>query len=279
MANALFLHPYFSDLATISASTTSGSLAASNMQTSEPTQAWTSTAGSGSYIDLDFGAPGAPGSIAATALALIGLSLANGNTISVFASNTSNSHARAGSGATFVSAQSPYPGGKSTEPDWPFHVGFAKWSNSTAYRYWSIVFPTVTGSSVSVGRLMLGAHLQPTYNLHQEIGRDMSSADERSRTVYNKAMLGRRGNVARLWTVTYASVIEADAERGFYRLGRLRGNGADFLFCLDPDDTTYFPQRTMQCTLESLSMPNVPKFDPATGKQLYAVRTQMLEVV
>lgn len=274
MANALFLSPYWSDLATISASTTSGELAATNMQTSEPTQRWTSTAGSGSYIDLDFGASGA---IAATALGLINLSIANGNTWSVFASNTSNAHARAGSGATFVSAASPYPGGKTTEAGWPYHIGFAKWANSTAYRYWSVTFPTVTGFSVSVGRLMLGEYLQPTINLDQEIGRDMVSADNRDRTAYNKAMLARRGNAARLWAVTYSHVEKAEAERGFYRLGRLRGNGGDFLFCLDPDETTNFPEYTMQCTFESLSMPSVPWFDGS--EQMYGVRTQMLEVV
>lgn len=272
MANALFLSPYWSDLATISASTTSGSLAASNMQTAEPTQVWTSTAGSGSYIDLDFGASGA---IAATAVALINLSIASANTIAVFASNTSNAAARAG--AAISSAASPYPGGKTTEAGWPYHIGFAKWSNSTAYRYWSVTFPTVTGSSVSVGRLMLGAYLQPTINLDQDIGRDYVSADMRERTSYNKAMLARRGNAARLWTILYSHVDEAEAERGFARLARLRGNGGDFLFCLDPDETTYFPEYTGQFTFESLSMPNVPFFN-GSG-QMYGVRTQMLEVV
>lgn len=275
MGKALWLDPYLSDLATISASTTSGTLAASNMQTAEPTQMWTSTAGSGSYIDLDFGASGA---IAATALALINLSIASANTISVFASNTSNAHARAGSGATFVSAQSPYPGGKSTQPGWPFHIGFAKWANTTAYRYWSVTFPTVTGSSVSVGRLMLGAYLQPTINLDQAVGREFVSADMRERTAYNKAMLARRGNVARLWTVIYNSLDRAEAERGFARLARLRGNGGDFLFCLDPDETTYFPEFTGQFTIEQLQMPHAPILN-SSGQQAYAVRSQMLEVV
>lgn len=274
MANALFLSPYWSDLATISASTTSGSLAATNMQAAEPTQLWTSTAGSGSYIDLDFGASGA---IAATALALINLSLANGNTWSIFASNTSNAHARAGSGATFASAASPYPGAKSTESGWPYHIGFATWSNTTAYRYWSVTFPTVTGSSVSVGRLMLGVALQPTINLDQDIGRDYVSADDRERTSYNKAMLARRGHAARLWTILYSHVDEAEAERGFARLARLRGNGGDFFFTLDPAETTYFPEYSGQFTFEQLSMPSVPFFN-GSG-QMYGVRTQMLEVV
>lgn len=244
------------------------------MQTAEPTQVWTSTAGSGSYIDLDFGASGA---IAATALALINLSIASANTWSIFASNTSNANARSGGGATFVSAQSPYPGGKTTEAAWPYHIGFASFANSTAYRYWSVTFPTVTGSSVSVGRLMLGAYLQPTLNLDQDIGRDFVSADMRDRTAYNKAMLARRGNVARLLNVLYSHVDKAEAERGFARLARLRGNGGDFLFCLDPAETTYFPEYAGQFTFEALSMPNVPFFN-GSG-QMYAVRTQMLEVV
>ncbi len=275
MANALWLSPYFSDLATISASTEAGTLEAENMQTAEPTQMWTSTAGSGSYIDLDFGASGA---IAATVLALINLSLANGNTWSIFASNTSNAHARSGAGATFVSAQSPYPGGKTTEAAWPYHVGFAKWTNTTAYRYWSVVFPTVTGSSVSVGRLMLGVALQPTVNLDMGVGREFVSADMRERTAYNKAMIARRGNAARLWTVIYNYVERTEAERGFARLARLRGNGGDVLLCLDPDETTYFPEYTGQFTIEQLVLPNAPAVHPTTG-QVYAVRAQLLEVV
>lgn len=273
MANALWLSPYFSDLATISASTEAGTLEAENMQTAEPTQMWTSTAGSGSYIDLDFGMGFAP-----TALALINLSLAQGNTVSVFASEVSNADARAGSGATLVSAQSPYPGAKSTEAGWPFHIGFFKWVNTTPYRYWSVTFPTVTGSSVSVGRLMLGQYLQPTINLDQSVGRDYVSADMRERTAYNKAMLARRGNVARLWTVIYNSLDRAEAERGFARLSRLRGNGGDFLFCLDPAETTYFPEFTGQFTFEQLQMPHAPILNSA-GQQAYAVRSQMLEVV
>jgi len=275
MANALWLSPYFSDLATISASTEAGTLEAENMQTAEPTQMWTSTAGSGSYIDLDFGASGA---IAATALALINLSIASANTWSIFASNTSNAHARAGSGATFVLAQSPYPGGKTTEAAWPYHIGFAKWTNTTAYRYWSVVFPTVTGSSVSVGRLMLGVALQPTVNLDMGVGREFVSADSRNRTAYNKAMLARRGNTARLWTVIYNYVERTDAERGFARLARLRGNGGDVLLCLDPAETTYFPEYTGQFTIEQLVLPNAPAVHPTTG-QVYAVRAQLLEVV
>lgn len=274
MGNALWLHPYFSDLATISASTTSGSLAASNMQTAEPTQKWTSTAGSGSYIDLDFGASGA---IAATAVALIGVNLGSSDTMSVFASNTSNASARAGAA---LAGTSPWgSSGKSTESGWPYHIAFQKWSNSTSYRYWSITFPSVAGSSVSVGRLMLGAHLQTTLNFDVDgIGIEHVSADMRDRTDYNKAMLARRGNVARRLGIQYTHTSKAEALRGFLRLSRLRGNGGDLLFTVDPDETTYFPEYTGQFTMEQLMMPSVPAFD-ASGVQYWSVRTSLLEVV
>lgn len=272
MANALWLSPYWSDLATASASTTSGALVAANVQTAEPTQKWTSTAGSGSYLDLDFGASGA---IAATAIALINISLASADTMSVFASNTSNAAARAGAA---LAGTSPWgSSGKSTEAAWPHHIGFQKWSNSTAYRYWSVTFPSVTASAVSVGRLMLGAHLTPTQNLDQDCGFDFVSADSTDRTGYNKAMLARRGNVARRFNVTYSQVVRGEAERGFQRLARLRGNGGDFFFSLDPDEATYFPEYSMQCTIEQLSMPAVPFFTAAG--QMWAVRSTLLEVV
>lgn len=269
MANALFLSPHLSDAGTVSASTTSGSLAASNVLTAEPTQVWRSTDSDGAYLDFDLGT-----AAAINAVALIGVNLGGSDTMSVFASNTNNATARAG---VALSTGNAYIGSKSTETAWPYHIAFRKFSNASTFRYWSITFPSVAGSNVEVGRAMLGTCLQPTLNMDQDIGRDFVSADNRERTAYNKAMLARRGNTARLWTVLYSHVDEAEAERGFAKLARLRGNGGDFFFTLDPDETTYFPEYSGQFTFEQLSMPSVPFFN-GSG-QMYGVRTQMLEVV
>jgi hypothetical protein len=270
MANALWLSPYWSDLATISASTTSGSLAASNMQGYEPTQVWRSTAGSGSYIDLDFGASGA---IAPTAVALIGTNLGASDTMSIFGSNTSNAAARAGAATSTGNAYVA----KSTESGWPYHIAFRKFTNASSLRYWSITFPSVAGSSIDVGRLMFGAHLTPTINLDQDFVIEHVSADMRERTDYNKAMLARRGNVARRFALQYSHADVAETQRGFARLSRLRGNGGDFFFSLDPDDATYFPEYSGQFTLEQLSMPSRPYFN-GSG-QMWAMRASLLEVV
>lgn len=269
MANALWLSPHLSDAGTVSASTTSGSLAASNVLQYEPTQVWRSTAGSGSYLDFDLGT-----AAVINAVALIGVNLGGSDTMSIFASNTNNATARAG---VALSTGNAYIGSKSTESSWPFHIVFRKFSNASSFRYWSITFPSVAGSNVEVGRAMLGAYLQPTINLDQDIGRERVSADMRERTDYNKAMLARRGNSARLWTATYSHVDKAEAERGFDRLSRLRGNGGDFFFSIDPEETTYFPEYSGQFTMEALSMPSVPYFN-GSG-QMYGFRAQMLEVV
>lgn len=272
MSNALWLDPYLSDLATVSASTTSGSFSASNVQNYEPTKVWRSTAGSASYLDFDFGSGV---TVACTAIALIGVNLGASDTMSIFASNTSNASARAGAA---ISTGNAYVGSKSTESAWPYHIAFRTWSNSTAYRYWSVTFPSVAGSNVEVGRAMLGVYLQPTLNLDVDgIGIEHVSADVRDRTDYNKAMLSRRGNVARRFNVQYSHADRAELLRGFLRLSRLRGNGGDLLFSLDPAETTYFPEYTMQCTIEQLSTPAVPYFN-GSG-QMWALRSTLLEVV
>lgn len=271
MANALWLSPYWSDLATISASTTAGTLVASNMQNYEPKRVWRSAGGSGSYIDLDFGAGGA---IAPTAVALIGTNLGASDTMSIFGSNTSNAAARAGAATSTGNAYIV----KSTESGWPYHIAFRKFTNASSLRYWSITFPSVAGSSIDVGRLMLGAHFTPTINLPPDgFAVEYVSADMTERTDYNKAMIARRGNAARRFLLQYNYVNHAEAQRGFGRLGRLRGNGGDFFFSLDPDDTTYFPEYSGQFTIEQLSMPSVPFFD-GSG-QMWAMRASLLEVV
>ncbi len=269
MSNALWLSPHLSDAGTVAASSTAGTLSASNVLTAEPTQVWRSTSGSGSYLDFDFGS-----AAVINAVALIGVNLGGSDTMSVFASNTSNAAARGGAA---LSTGNAYIGSKSTEASWPFHIVFRKFSNASPFRYWSVTFPSVAGSSVEVGRAMLGAHLQPTLNLDQDFGMEFVSADMRDRTDYNKAMLARRGNAARRFSVLYSHVDQAELLRGFNRIGRLRGNGGDLFFSLDPDDTTYFPEYSMQCTIEGLSMPSVPYFN-GSG-QMYGVRAQLLEVV
>ncbi|MFO1158420.1 MAG: hypothetical protein U1E60_06250, partial [Reyranellaceae bacterium] len=91
MGNALFLHPYFSDLAVVSASSAASGLPASNVQTADPSQKWRSTSGSGSSLDFDLGTSGA---LAATALALIGVNLSATATWFIGASNSSIASAR-----------------------------------------------------------------------------------------------------------------------------------------------------------------------------------------
>ena len=55
MANALFLHPYHSDLVTVSASSYVADLPPANVQTSDLSAKWRSLAGSGTSLDFDFG--------------------------------------------------------------------------------------------------------------------------------------------------------------------------------------------------------------------------------
>lgn len=274
MGNALWLDPYMSDLATLTGATAaSASLGLTNLQGYEPTQKYRSTSLSSQFVQADFTTPGA---VACNAVAFISTNLTNGATIRVRASNTDPVSAA----AFDQSGIDVYPGSKSTQPGWPHHIAFAKWTNSTAYLKWRIDFTDGSNPDgyLEHGRMMLGAYLQPAVGLDMGVGRDFASADMRDRMAYNKAMLARRGNVARLWTVVYNYLERTEAERGFARLSRLRGNGGDLFFTLDPDETTYFPEYSGQFTIEQLQMPNAPFVHPTTG-QGYAVRAQLLEVV
>ena len=136
MGNALFLHPYFSDLATVSASSAASGLPASNVQTADPSQKWRSTSGSGSSLDFDFGS----GGFAATAAALIGTNLSATATWFIGASNSSIANARAGGGMIAANNTSPWVGAKTTKPGWAQHIALARWANAVPYRYWSVVF-------------------------------------------------------------------------------------------------------------------------------------------
>ena len=276
MANALFLHPYYSDLGTITASTTASGLATSYLQTADPSRKWRSTSITTQWIGIDLGS-----ALAATSLALIGGNLTSAATWKIGASNTNVATARSAPSLTAVTAgTSAWIGSKTSNPAWAQHINFAKWANSTGYRYWAID-PTDAGNAdgyFEFGRLMLGVYWQPTLNVDQNVAISWMSADPQERTPYNKLMVDRRGNVARQFDLQFSSVDQDECEDGASELARLRGNGGDFLFCLDPEHTTRFPQWSAQCVFGSgVRKDGVPIF--LNSKQCWAYRATLLELV
>lgn len=274
MSNALFLHPYLSDLATVTASSTASGLTPANVQTADPSLKWQSTSGSGSSLDFDFGA----GGFAATALALISVNLSAAATWFIGASNASIANARTGGGMIAANNTSPWVGGKTAKPDWAHHICLARWANATPFRFWSVVFTDASLTFIEVGRAMVGIPWQPSTNLDQNVGRGWLSADPQERTPHNKLMVDRRGPTARQFDLMCSSADQDEVEDGAGELARLRGNGGDFLFCLDPDHTTRFAQWSMQCVFASgVRTDGVPFFK--NGKQCWAFRASLLELV
>lgn len=245
MANALFVSPYYSDLATVTigGGVTSG-FPATNLQTMRPTTVCR-TAGVGSQtINIDFGSS----PLAANGVALLSPtsgagSLGSGTTWTIGASNSSAGAAVSSPSLVAVSGgTSIWIGSKPTRPGLPFATAFATWTNSTAYRYWAITILDGAGSGYyDLSRLMLGTIFQPGLNIDFNVGIAFDSSDLISRSAYNQSISDRRGYVARRFDLTFSSVSESEM-RSVASLAGQVGAGGDFFFAVDPADTSNFPE-------------------------------------
>lgn len=284
MANALWLSPYYSDLATITVGGgTAAGFPASNMQLLRTVKVCR-TAGVGSQtINIDLGASGA---IAATAAALLTPrtgtgSLGSGTTWAIGASNTSL--VAAASSPSLVGAAagtSIWIGSKPTSP-WIKNVaGFATWANAVAYRYWAITILDGAGASYyELIRIMLGAAFQPTVTVDQTIGVGFFSTDGVQRTSHNQLLTEPRGPVGRHWNITYEAIDQAQARTGAMQLARQCGHARDLFFALDPADTAGFHDYSMQAVFAPLPQcDGAPMFDD-NGKQCWAYRCGLDEVL
>ena len=280
MANALFLSPYYSDLATVTigGGVTSG-FPATNMQVMRPTTVCR-TAGVGSQtINIDFGASGA---IAATAFALWSPfsgtgSLGSGTTWAIGASNTSLAAAVTSPSLAAVSGgTSIWIGSKPTTPGLPFPCAFATWSNSTAYRYWAITIIDGSGASYyDICRIMLGVALQPGLNVDGNIGITYDSSDLIARSAYNQSISDRRGYVARRLDLTFSSVSESEM-RLCAALVRQAGAGGDFFFAVDPADTSNFSEWSGQFYFSQMpALGGVPLF--ISGRPAWQLKAALSE--
>lgn len=284
MANALWLSPYYSDLATI---TIGGGVAsgfpASNMQLLRTVKVCR-TAGVGSQtINIDLGASGA---IAATACALLTPrsgtgSLGSGATWIIGASNSSLAAAVSSPSLLAVNGASIWIGSKPTSPWIRTAAGFATWANVTAYRYWAVTVLDGAGASYyELIRIMLGAAFQPSVTVDQTIGVGFFSTDGVQRTPHNQLLTERRGPVGRHWNITYQAIDQAQARTGAMQLARQCGAGGDLFFALDPADTAGFADYSMQAVFAPLPQcDGAPLFDDSAGKQCWAYRCGLDEVL
>jgi hypothetical protein len=276
MANALFLSPYYSDLATVAYG--GGSVAgfpATNMQTTNPNKVARSTGSPPQSITLDFGSGG---SIAATACAIVGSNFSSSATWAIGASNTSTANAIASPSLTAVTAgTSVWIGSKPTTPGLPFTTAFATWANTTAYRYWAITVTDSGPSYFDIGRLMFGTIWQPALNIDQNISIGYESADLVGRSAWNQYISERRGSVARRLGLTFSTASESEA-RSFAGVVRQVGAGGDFFFAIDPADTSNFSEWAGQFYFAGMpTMSGVPLF--IGGRPAWAVQATISEVL
>lgn len=282
MANALWVSPYYSDLATVTiGGGTASGFPASNMQLLRTVKVCR-TAGVGSQtINIDLGANGA---IAATAFALLAPrtgtgSLGSATTWTIGASNTSLAAAVSSPSLVAANNTSIWIGSKPTSPWIKYAAGFATWANVTAYRYWAVTILDSGGASYyELVRIMLGAAFQPSVNVDQSIGVGFFSADAVQRTTQNQLLTERRGPVGRHWNITYQAIDQAQARTGAMQLARQCGLGGDLFFVLDPADTAGFADYSMQAVFAPLPQcDGAPMFDD-NGKQCWAFRCGLDEV-
>lgn len=274
MANALFLSPYYSDAAAVTfAGGAASGFPATNMQVTNPAKVGRTGAGFPQSIQCDFGS-----GVAATACAVIGSNLSSGATWKIGASNTNMATALASPAFTAVTAgTSIWIGTKPTTPGLPFTTAFATWANSTAYRYWAITISDSGPSYMDVGRFMLGTVWQPALNIDQNISIGFESADLAGRSATNQFVSERRGSVARRLGLTFSTASESEA-RSFAGVVRQVGAGGDFMFAIDPADTSNFSEWGGQFYFASMpTMSGVPLF--IGGKNAWAVQATISEVL
>lgn len=244
MANMVLLSPGDSDAATLSASSEASGAAAANLLTVQPRKKWRSTGTAAEYLVLYFAS-----GLAVDALALVGVNLSGSATVRVRAANTlSDVTASPAYDSTVVSA---WPAtGKPSVANWPHHVVFKKWTNSTAYNYWRVDLADSAPATtyLEAGRLVLADTWQPSINFDiggTPMGFDVS--DVQVRSPYGGLYTDRRTlSPPRVFELTNYALTKREAFDGIYEMQRLRGMWGDVVCCLDPAETTDLHRFTMQ---------------------------------
>jgi hypothetical protein len=124
----------------------------------------------------------------------------------------------------------------------------------TAARYWRLEITDTTNADgyVEAGRLFLGQAWQPTYNF--TYGAGIAYADD---SIVEQALGGSEyfdaRPVRRIISLRFDALTDAEAMQMMLDMQRLRGTTGEILFCWDPDDLSYFQQRSMLCRQAELN--------------------------
>lgn len=221
----IFLSPYFSDLATLVASSeASVNTPVSLLQTKSPYEKWRSTTTT-PYITIDMGE-----AVAADMLVLVASNLLPGDTIRIRANSITNMAA-----APLDVSQDAWFCAKPTRQFVRCYSNRVRFTNSTAYRYWRIDITASGGQTyVEAGRLMLGPTLQPEISIDIGGGVSFVSPDAQEFTDYLYTAGEDHGLGIRKVSLKFSQMVETDAFSGFLEFRQLRGKNGDFFIDLFP---------------------------------------------
>lgn len=274
MGNIVILSPVDSDAASLGVSSAVSTLPASNLQNMQPKRKWRSS-GLTEYITADFGAGGA----ACNGLALVGHNLTGAATLRLRGKATPDVTVSSTVDTTAVSA---WPAtGKPAVVDWPQHLSWLSWSNSTALRYWRLDIADGANPAgyLQAGRLVLGRYWQPTINF--DLGGMPLAHDQRDVQVvtdYGETFTDRRTRSApRRFALQISAADRREVLDGIAEIQRLRGLWGDVICLLDPAATTDFHRHSMQGVFSAPQEHRiVPQFT-ANG-EMWTVDLQLREI-
>lgn len=240
---SMFLSSKRVDRATIVVSSEESSLPGSNLQTIEWDRVWRATGCVAEYATFDLGA-----AYACNAFGWVGGNQTGAATARVRGAATPGDVTAApGIDSTEVSV---WPvTGKPTEEDWPVYANLIRWTNETGYRYWRVDWydPTNPDGYTEIGRPFLGRQFRPRFRADVNgLGFGLSSPDKAKPSDFNKMTTDPRGAPSRRFRVPFSNITKRDMADELFELQRYCGLARDFMFSLDPSETTDLHKFTMQ---------------------------------
>lgn len=240
----LFLSPYYSDLATIAASTVaSAGLPATLMQTMQPSERWRSTE-KNPYVRLSFQRP-----IAANMLEMTGTNLLPGDVVRI--------RAFGDSGFTTGVLDTGYQDAWRMGSGRPLDQIVRNYSHAIRFTntvgellYWQIDIVANNGQSyVEVGRLMLGKSFQPTISCdNASDGFSNKSPAANQLTDYFYTFTEDRGLPIRTGMFRFSMMDETEAFGEMLKMRQLLGLSKDFFLDLFPGRVYGWENTAMQAT-------------------------------
>lgn len=236
----LFLSSRDFDLATIVGSTEVSSLPASFLQDIQPQKKWRTTSKVDQWLQITLARPTACDTVPFIAPNFTGAAV-----VRILASNDLDTILTA---PQFDSGwKSVWPAsGKPFEDDLPPPTCLVRFTNTSAYKYWRILFADIGTETtyLEMGRVLIGQAFQLPVDLTP--GQGLASPDAQGRTPFGRTYGDPRGDASRRFVLPISALNDTLMKRSLLALQRYCGLARDFVFSLDPGATTDLHLYTMQ---------------------------------